>query len=153
SGVDEQPVKSAQLERLNLLYSCLSAGGDLDQHAALPFHSVLRSVFDHQAIIPFRFPTLLATETEAQTHLRENHAKYAADLERLRDFVQMELRISGSEEASPAKTGKDYLEAKLQQSRRLQVAAHEARESSADLISDIKERPTSEGVRLYALTK
>jgi hypothetical protein len=151
AGVADQPIHHLDVEQLTALYSGFARARNLDQQDALRFHQVLKSAFDHQAIIPFRFPTWLETETELRDHLRDNHQNYAADLDRLRDFVQMELRIVYDSAQRPTTSGKEYLEAKLQRSQRLQAAARAARDSAADLISDSKERQSDDGLRLYAL--
>jgi hypothetical protein len=152
-GVDDQPVRSVLAQNLIALYSAFPNSRSLSQEDALRFHAVLKSVFDNQAIIPFRFPTFLDAEGALHNHLEEKHSKYAADLARLRDFVQMELRISNSQQEVSRASGKQYLEAKLEQARALQEAVRIVRDSAGDLISDSKERATEQGVRFFALTK
>jgi hypothetical protein len=151
-GLDDKPVQRLDFQDIFILSSSFPIARTLSQDDALRFHAVLRSVFDHQAIIPFRFPTLMEG-AELRSHLRENHAKYSADLARLRDFVQMELRLSGQSEESAAKSGKEYLEGRLQRSRRLREAAQAIREVTSDLVSECKEQATDQGLRLFALTR
>src|SRR3954467_5229473 len=93
-GVRGAPVQSIKVEGSTCIYSPLIPPQEFDQDDALRFHAVLNSVFQQQAIIPFRFPTILQNETDLQSHLREKSAVYSADLQRLADLVQMELRIS-----------------------------------------------------------
>lgn len=152
-GLEDEPVRQVELQRLVLLYSDFSTARPLNPADALRFHAALRSVFDQQAIIPFRFPTFLESEAELKSHLQQNHAKYAADLARLREFVQMEVRISAVRENNAPSSGKEYLEGKLQQSRSLQEAVQAIRDPVADLTTDCKERQTDQGVRLFTLTK
>jgi hypothetical protein len=152
-GVDDQPVGTSAAQNLVALYSAFPNPRGLEQEDALRFHAVLKSVFDNQAIIPFRFPTFLDDEAALRSHLDENHPKYAADLARLREFVQMELRISNSQQEVSRASGKQYLQAKLEQARDLQEAVSSIRESAGDLISDSKERATEQGIRFFALTK
>jgi len=152
-GVADQTVQQLDFQGLVILYSDFSTARTLNQDDALRFHSVLRSVFDHQALIPFRFPTFVEDEASLQSHLREKHSKYSADLGRLRESVQMEVRISRKREEKAARSGKEYLQAKLQQSRSLQEAVRAIRDSVADIVPESKERPTEHGLRLFALTK
>jgi hypothetical protein len=152
-GVDDQPVRTIAVQNLVALYSAFPNSRSLTQEDALRFHAVLKSVFDTQAIIPFRFPTFLDDEAALRNHLEAKDSQYAADLARLRDFVQMELRISNSQQEVSRASGKQYLEAKLEQARGLQEAVGAIRDSAGDVISDSKERATEQGIRLFALTK
>src|SRR4051812_19555345 len=129
-GIDDQPVRSVAAQNLVALYSAFPNSRSLTQEDALRFHAVLKSVFEKQAIIPFRFPTFLDGEVAFRDHLDEKHSQYAADLARLRDFVQMELRISSAQQEIPRASGKQYLDAKLQQARALQEAVGTIRESA-----------------------
>jgi hypothetical protein len=153
NGVDGQPIRRLDFQDLVALYSDFPNPRNLDQEDALRFHAVIKSVFDRQAIIPFRFPTFLDDEAALLKELRENYARYHADLSRLRDFVQMELRISAEQQNENPTSGKQYLEAKLQQTHSVQQVVRAVRESAAGLISDSKERLTDRGIRLYALIR
>jgi gas vesicle protein GvpL/GvpF len=152
-GVDDQPVRTIGAHNLVALYSAFPNSRKLNQEDALRFHAVLKSVFDKLAIIPFRFPTFLDDEAALRNHLEAKNSQYAADLARLRDFVQMELRVSTSNQETPRASGKQYLEAKVEQARALQEAVGAIRESAGDLISHHKERATEQGIRLFVLTK
>lgn len=61
---------------------------------ALAFHRVVGDVFRHVAVIPFRFPTLLPDEEELRAFLDPHAADYREELQRLREFVQMEVGIA-----------------------------------------------------------
>ena len=80
---------------------------------ALDFHWTINHVFEKQAVIPFRFPTLLATESDLTNFLTRKSSAYAADLQRLRDLVQMEVRVTLPAEAPASDTGTAYLKAKF----------------------------------------
>jgi hypothetical protein len=151
-GVDDQPVRHVDFQDLVALYSDFPSGRDLGQEDALRFHAVLKSVFEKQAIIPFRFPTFLDNQAALHDVLRENYVKYLADLSRFRDFVQMELRISGEPPKENRSSGKDYLESKRDHARTLQQAIQAVRDSARVFISDSRERATDQGIRFYALT-
>ncbi len=86
---------------------------------ALDFHWVVNHVFEKQAVIPFRFPTLLPSQAELEQFLERNSDAYLADLRRLRDRVQMEVRVSIPAEAPASETGTAYLKAKFDAAQRV----------------------------------
>lgn len=90
-------------------------GGSADElkKDALDFHWAVNHVFQKQAVIPFRFPTLLAADEDLEKFLARNSDAYLADLQRLRDRVQMEVRFSILAEAPASGTGTAYLKAKF----------------------------------------
>src|SRR5579884_2359283 len=71
-------------------------GGSSDKARglAVEFHRVLQEVLRQAAIVPFRFPTLLANDSEMIAFLKENAKEYRERLDRLRDVVQMEVQLS-----------------------------------------------------------
>jgi hypothetical protein len=152
-GVRGAPLKSIPVDTLTCLYSLLIPPQEFNQDDALSFHWVLNAAFQQQAIIPFRFPTILQNETELQTHVREKAAAYSDDLRRLADMVQMELRIAANQPVAPAKSGTDYLRSKQQQAQTLQSSSKISRELLEGLVEDWKDRPTEQGLRCYALVK
>ncbi len=153
-GVQDLPVENLVEGELRCFYSLVS---DLELKAevenALRFHQVISQIFSQKAVVPFRFHELLNDESELRSFLQERGQEYAQALTRLRDLVQMELRISVSSQTnSTAKTsGKEYL-----QQRRLELAAPaaaaaQAREQLRELVRDWRERQTASGLRCYAL--
>jgi hypothetical protein len=152
-GVRGAPVRSMNFETLRCIYSPLIPPQEFNQDDALRFHTVLNAVFQQQAIIPFRFPTLLQNETDLRAHLHEKFSVYSADLQRLADMVQMELRIAVKEERAAAKSGTEYLRSKQQQARSLQSLSQAAQALVESLVVQWKERPTDQGLRCYALVK
>src|SRR5258708_18501396 len=65
---------------------------------ALRLHHVVSAIFQQAAVIPFRFPTLLP-ESELRAFVQENSAAYLEALSRLREMVQMELRIVSKQDS------------------------------------------------------
>lgn len=92
-------------------------GGAADalKQDALDFHWAINHVFQQQTVVPFRFPTLLSAPGALEDFLREHSSAYLADLERLRDRVQMEVRapVRASEAAASAASGTAYLKARF----------------------------------------
>jgi len=153
TGVRGAPVHAMNVDALWCAYSPLVPPQEFSREDALSFHSVLRAAFEQQAIIPFRFPTILQNESELQVHLRDKHLPYLADLERLKDAVQMELRIAGKPEVASAATGKEYLRSKQLRSHALQAESEKARTALGGLVLEWKERAADQGLRCYALIK
>jgi hypothetical protein len=86
---------------------------------ALDFHWTVNHVFEKQAVIPFRFPTLLPTPEALDRFLERNRDAYLADLRRLHDRVQMEVRVTIPAEVPATGTGTAYLKAKFDATQRL----------------------------------
>src|SRR6185312_15844811 len=120
------------------------------------FHAVLRQVFANQAILPFRFPTILADEDEARDHLRKEAAQYGAQLRRFADDAQMEVVItdrSAGESNGRSRSGTEYLREKQKREERLRLAADAIRKLSTEFAGDWSQRHTPGGLRLFALVK
>jgi hypothetical protein len=152
-GVRGAPVQSVNIENLTCIYSPLIPPQQFDRDDALRFYAVLNAAFQQQAIIPFRFPAILQNETELRDHLREKLSVYSADLQRLADMVQMELRISMAQQSPAAKSGTEYLRVRQQRAQGAQSTSQAARTLLEGLVTDWKERPTDGGLRCYALVK
>lgn len=122
-GVREAAVESLSHASLACYFSRYEAfpGGSAEalKKDALDFHWTVNHVFEKQAVIPFRFPTLLPSEDDLKTFLERNHDAYLADLRRLHDSVQMEVRISVPAEAPASDTGTAYLKAKFDGAQRV----------------------------------
>ena len=116
-GVRSTPVETLRRGALVCYFSRYESfpGGSADElkRDALDFHWTVNHVFEKQTVIPFRFPTLLAADADLENFLKRNRDAYLADLQRLRDRVQMEVRFSMPEVAPASGTGTAYLKAKF----------------------------------------
>ena len=121
--------------------------------SAFQFHSVVSSVFAHTAVIPFRFPTLVADANELKSHLREHAAEYRHVLVRLHGMVQMEIRISVAAPDANRESGAQYLRGRQERHARLRDAASNVRQATQSVVGDWRERETNEGWRCYALVE
>jgi hypothetical protein len=131
------------------------ASGKSVRESALLFSRVLEEIFAQVAIIPFCFPTLVASESEISDFVRDHAAEYRKALFRLRDSVQMDVLLSfkdseGKLRASE-KSGTDYLRRRLNRHQRLQTIAEEFRQSGQPLIQDWRQYEIPSGVRGHAL--
>ena len=160
TGVGGYPVFGIEHSSM-VLFCSQSPGSDAWAKPALAdsvkqFHAVLRQVFAKQAILPFRFPTMLVDEKEAEEHLRKEAAQYDAQLRRFADDAQMEVVITprdGGESNRSERSGTEYLRSKQKREERLRLAASAIRDLSAELARDWKQLHTRDGVRLFALVK
>src|SRR5207249_11657176 len=78
------------------------------QTSALEFHRVLSEIFKSTAIIPFRFPTIFDNEEQLMRRLQERAPEYAALLDKFRDLVQMEIRVTNAKLRAPSESGTQY---------------------------------------------
>jgi len=82
---------------------------------ALDFHWAIHHVFQQRAVIPFRFPAMLAEISTLEAFLDRHAPAYLADLQRLRDLVQMEVRLPPpvAEAVAATTSGTAYMKAKF----------------------------------------
>jgi hypothetical protein len=123
-GVRSAPVEVLRKNGLVCYFSRYEtfAGGAPEElkQDALDFHWAVNHVFAKQTVIPFRFPTLVAAESDLEAFLDKHAAAYLADLDRLRDKVQMEVRINLTPAVLPAQgTGTAYLKAKFEATQKV----------------------------------
>ncbi len=119
---------------------------------AMEFDAVLREIFRQVAVIPFRFMTALAGVEELRGFLQRNAAEYSAELARIRDKIQMEVRITAKQApaaVSESPTGTDFLKTRQAGSRAVEQVADQFTEAYPK--AQWKRRATPDGMRLYAL--
>lgn len=118
------------------------------------FNRVLQRIFAQTAIIPFRFPTVVEGEHVLRQFLEGRSAEYGEALRRLRDKVQMDVRImpkpSGAPEAS-LQSGRSYLEQRRGRHQQAQSTLEEFRRVSDSPAVEWITRDTSSGIRAFAL--
>lgn len=154
TGVSRKPVKEIGYQGLRCFYSQFERQPErFTKENALEFHAAVQFVFRRAAVIPFRFPTIVKSEADLRQFLAEKVEAYAAALARLRNVVQMEVRIVTEEPGtSPKKpSGKQYMAQRLKKKQALEQAALAARTAAGELASDWRQRETQEGFRCYAL--
>jgi Gas vesicle synthesis protein GvpL/GvpF len=150
-------VESVDVNGLRCFYSLVDAvasDGESLKRGALEFHGVTQSLFEQTAIIPFRFPTVLASVAEVDAHLRERAPAYDAALKQFRDMVQMEVRFGLTEaQAAEAGSGTEYLKSRAQRGFQLQQAISACRVAIDEEVIDWRQRESSLGVRCFVLVK
>ncbi len=94
NGLTVEAVKHGELQCfVSRSTADISFSGLQLRDAALTFHDVLEKIFEQTAIIPFRFPTVLPGEPELTAYMAEHSVEYRSALIRLRDVVQMEIKL------------------------------------------------------------
>ena len=153
----EAPVRSIDMDTLRCFVS--DFGGHVPQEP-LPemvkaFNRVLQQIFEQAAIIPFRFPTVVESEEVLRNFITSRAAEYSGALHRLRNKVQMDVRISADRDSEAANTisqsGKNYLESKRAGYERVQSILKEFQRVSDSLAEKWVQRDTPSGIRGFAL--
>lgn len=158
-GVQSAPIAAYREVRLQCLASQFFApkvGGQAHvRESALVFNRVLQALLEQAAIIPFRFPTIVAEEQEISAYLRDREGTLISDLARFRDMVQMEILIQtgSNSDVSELVSGKDYLRAKQVQLRTVEKVLSHLKQALAPYTEEWRLRESVDRVRGYVLVK
>jgi hypothetical protein len=128
-----------------------AAGRDQIRGSALEFNRVLQNLLQQAAIVPFRFPTVVADESEMCGFLREHAEEYLENLRCLRDLVQMEINLTTDESPQASSSGTDYLRTRQARHQKFTATAETIREALAVWAKDWREHESAGGTRCYAL--
>jgi len=121
------------------------------QTSALEFHRVLSEIFKSTAIVPFRFPTVFDNEGQLIERLRERASEYTALLEKFRDLVQMEIRITSPGVKTFAQSGTQYLKLRQTATAIIDKFTAELQAALSALLQDWRQRSSKDGIRAFAL--
>jgi hypothetical protein len=124
------------------------------RESAQEFHRVVQQVFAGEAIIPFRFPTLMKDEEELLEYLQENSAAHSSALQMFENSVQMEAVISYSDSLSSATvktSGTEYLRAIQKHSEELKLVADRLRQCAGEVAKEWRNRSTQNTLRVFTL--
>lgn len=148
TGVGGAKVREIVLGRLRALWSEVEwpfAPAELQKHA-VEFHHVVHQVFARAAVAPFPLLTIFHDRDALESFLAARAATIAADLERLRDVVQMEcvLYVIGTKAHS-------VLEPELLHS--LENSLAQARQAVGVISPEIRIREVKSGRRIFALVR
>lgn len=155
-GVEGAPVKSIDVGALRCFLSNFGARMP-DQPVPemfTAFNRVLQQIFAQTAIIPFRFPTIVENEDVLRGFVERRSTEYSGALQRLRNKVQMDVRVSVDRDGVPEpslQSGKNYLEQKQTRYREIQSAFEEFQRVSGSLAEDWVQRAAPSGIRGFAL--
>src|SRR5581483_5346915 len=156
-GVQSEPIVSHQEAKLRCLVSRFSlptvAGQMAVRESALTFNRVLQALLEQAAIIPFRFPTIVADAQDISAYLRENDGTLSSDLARFRTMVQMEvlIQIETGVDAHQLQSGKNYLRAKQAQFGKMETVLSDLRNTLAPYTKEWRIRESVDRARGYVL--
>jgi hypothetical protein len=154
-GVNAAPVQVAASDELNLLWSEVDWPFDPQrmQKSAVEFHAVVHQVFKQTAVIPFRLLSVFEDRQAFANFAAENRERFLQDLNRLKDFVQMECVIypAPSQTQVDRSSGKAYLEQKAVALRSSEGFAQAMQEALAHLSRQVRVREGKNGTRLFVL--
>ena len=156
-GVGGSAVNVLAQERLRLLWSEVAwpfepAGL---QQKAVEFHQVIQHVFQRAAVVPFRLLSIFEDVAALEKFAAANVAAFTADLERLRNYVQMESVVYVIQQRAPEqeKSGKGYLERKAEVFRLSVDHAASIKAAVQPMSDDIQVREVKSGTRIFALVR
>jgi hypothetical protein len=155
-GVEGAPVNSIDAGVLRCFLSDCSGrtADELRPEMVTAFNRVLQRIFSQTAIIPFRFPTIVESEEVLRHFVDSRCAEYAHALERLRNKVQLDVRITlkpGNAPETSLQSGRSYLDEKRGRYQQAQSTLEEFRRVSDSCGVEWIERDTSSGIRAFAL--
>jgi gas vesicle protein GvpL/GvpF len=157
TGVEGAPVRWIDAGRLRCFVSDFAAQMP---YAPVPemvkaFNQVLQRIFAQAVIIPFRFPTIVESEDTLRQFVESRAAEYSGALKRLRNKVQMDVRIifktRENVNTSSSKSGRGYLEGRRDRYQQAQSVMDQFRHVSNSLAEEWIQRDTPSGIRSFAL--
>lgn len=152
-GVNAAPVQLAASEDLGLLWSEVEWPFDPErmQKSAVEFHEVVHQVFKQTAVIPFRLLSIFDDQQAFTAFAAGNRERFLEDLDRLKDFVQMECVIYPKPSQIDRSSGRAYLEQKAVALRSSQGFAQATQDAVAHLSREVRVREGKNGTRIFVL--
>jgi len=156
-GVNAAPVEVMTSGALALLWSQVEwpfASSSMQRHA-VEFHEVISHVFRQRAVAPFRLLSVFEDRESLSSFLAQHGSDFAADLERLRAFVQMECvaYVARPEFVTDTVSGLRYLQHKAELLHRLEDYTERVKTALAGTSAEIRVREVKQGVRIFALVE
>jgi len=152
-GVRGRPVEREPIAGMQCYFSQFPEPlTKLTKEDALAFHHVITAIFARTAVIPFRFPTMLEGKGELEVYMETEGHDLLESLQRLREFVQMEVRLTmgDAHPGSPA-SGTEYLEDRRQAREDLLLLSDSVHDLLEDDVRSWHTREFQHGLRCYAL--
>ena len=154
-GVNAAPVQVAALDELSLLWSEVEWPFDQErmQKSAVEFHEIVHQVFKQTAVIPFRLLSVFEDQPAFTAFAAQNRQRFLEDLNRLKDFVQMECVIYPSPSQIDRSSGKAYLQQKAVALRSSEGFAQATQAAVAHLSREVRVREGKNGTRIFVLVE
>lgn len=159
-GVADLPIESLERAGLKCYFSQIAANEDVlaipAKEAALAFHSVIQALFHQAAIIPFRYPTILPSESDCLRHISDHNPPYYEVLAGLRNLIQMEIHLShrgvvADKDANKSTSGIQYLKSRQADQRELRESAAHLRALGEAFAREWRERLLGKELCCFAL--
>lgn len=131
-----------------------SKTADAVKEDVLRFHNVVHSIFDHQTVIPFRFPTSVADEAGLAALIASTSSEYDTELVRLHNTVQMKVKISAPAAdfpSTPAASGTEYLKQRQRAASPVSDTVKTIEAATAPLVIQTKKSHPANDVVLHLL--
>ena len=154
-GVNAAPVQVAAWDELGLLWSEVEWPFDPErmQKNAVEFHEVIHQVFKQTAVIPFRLLSVFEDRPAFTAFAAESRERFIEDLNRLKDFVQMECVIYPKPSQIDRSSGKAYLQQKAVALRSSEGFAQATQDAVAHLSREVRVREGKNGTRIFVLVE
>ncbi|HEY6967934.1 MAG TPA: GvpL/GvpF family gas vesicle protein [Candidatus Angelobacter sp.] len=123
------------------------------QRNAVEFHGAVSHMFAQGAVLPFRLLSVFDDEQAIIEFVEARKADFVADLERLRNLVQMECVIYFAPQAATGLSGKDYLERKAEVLRGAEGYAERIRNVLSGISRAVRTRESKNGLRIFVLVE
>jgi gas vesicle protein GvpL/GvpF len=148
TGVNGALVQAVANDRLRVLWSNVEwpfAPTDMQRHA-VEFHRVVNQVFAATAVAPFPLLTIFPDSLSLQAFIAARAATLLADLDRLRDLVQMECVLYVISERSRSALSGEMREA-------LAHSARQVQEAIPAIGAETRIREVKSGLRIFTLVQ
>jgi hypothetical protein len=157
-GVGGAEVRDVAKNGVRYFYSDWEPAKNADEvkQQALQFHHATQEILRHATLIPFRFPTSMATEAELADLMAAQSSEYAQELERLRGAVQMKITVEGAATAtapSKASSGTEYLKQKRTLSAPVTSILEQIKRGTAGVVDETKQSHRRTGTVLFVLVQ
>ena len=124
------------------------------QTDAVEFHRVITQVFSQTAVVPFRLLTVFDDVQALASFAGGVHNDFFADLERLKDVVQMECVIYFKPQRDADRSsGQAYLRQKAEVRRSIDEYSNEVKSLLASMAREIRIREVNTGNRIFCLVE
>lgn len=156
-GVSGSAVNALDRGQLRLLWS--EVGWPFEpaglQQKAVEFHKVVQHVFQQAAVVPFRLLSIFDHVSMLEKFAAEHAAAFTEDLERLREYVQMEsvVYVVQQRAAEHEKSGRAYLERKAEVFRLSIDHAASIKTAVTTISQGVQVREVKSGTRIFALVR
>lgn len=160
SGVNGAPVNQITQDEMGLLWSEVEWPFDSPalQKNAVEFHRVVSHMFSQGAVVPFRLLSVFDDRQSLVDFMAAQQAGFVADLERLRDLVQVECVLyfdpqMVDRKAAAASSGKAYLERKAELLRAAEEFVQSMTNALGSTSKEIRLRESKNGARIFVLVE